>query len=46
MRAPAAPELAAGGTLRAAGARNVGHELVLGVGMTALTLSLIGTLVM
>ena len=39
-------ELAAGGTLRAASARNVGHELVLGVGMTALTLSLIGTLVM
>jgi hypothetical protein len=39
-------ELAAGGPARAASARNVGHELVLGVGMTALTLSLIGTLVM
>jgi hypothetical protein len=39
-------ELAAGGPARAANARNVGHELVLGVGMTALTLSLIGTLVM
>jgi hypothetical protein len=39
-------ELAAGGPARAASARNLGHELVLGVGMTALTLSLIGTLVM
>lgn len=39
-------ELEAGGKARAANARNVGHELVLGVGMTALTLSLIGTLVM
>lgn len=39
-------ELAAGAPARDAAARNVGHELALGVGMTALTLSLIGTLVM
>jgi len=39
-------ELEAGADGRAASARDVGHEVVLGVGMTALTLSLIATLVM
>jgi hypothetical protein len=39
-------ELQAAATGRAASAREVGYEVVLGVGMTALTLSLIATLVM
>lgn len=39
-------ELQAGAAGRESSAREVGHEVVLGVGMTALTLSLIATLVM
>lgn len=39
-------ELAQAAVARAALSQTVGHELVLGVGMTALTLSLIATLVM
>ena len=37
-------QLAAATEARAAAAGNVGHELVLGAGLTALTLSLIATL--